>query len=114
MSRSQKTILAVLFVIACLLSGPVTYYAYTSYQVYAQRPLGPSVPQAQFTPLALPATWTPTPGDLSLVGLVTLAPTLAVPATNTPMPVCGGAGVMNILAIGADARTDNYQYGLAD
>jgi LCP family protein required for cell wall assembly len=113
MSRSQKTILTFLSIIACLLTGSVGYYAFDSYQGYAERPLGPSIPQ-QFTPLALPPTWTPTPGNLDMVGLVTLAPTLAIPATNTPLPVCGGAGVMNVLAIGADSRSDNYNYGLAD
>jgi LCP family protein required for cell wall assembly len=114
MSRSQKTILAFLSVVACLLAGSVTMYGYTSYQTYAQRPLGPALPQGQFTPLSLPPTWTPTPGDPSMVGLVTLAPTMAIPPTNTPLTVCGGVGVMHVLAVGADSRTDNYQYGLAD
>jgi LCP family protein required for cell wall assembly len=47
-------------------------------------------------------------------GLVTYAPTISIPATNTPQPICGGVGVMNVLAIGADSRSDTYQYGLAD
>jgi LCP family protein required for cell wall assembly len=34
--------------------------------------------------------------------------------TSTPQPLCGGPAVMNILAIGSDARGDHYLYGLAD
>jgi LCP family protein required for cell wall assembly len=34
--------------------------------------------------------------------------------TATPQPLCGGSAVMNILAIGSDARGDHYLYGLAD
>ncbi len=67
----------------------------------------------QFTPPGLPATWTPTPGGLP-PGMVTYVPTLRTTATKTPVPICGGTGIMNVLAIGADSRSDNYQYGLAD
>ena len=35
-------------------------------------------------------------------------------ATATAQPACGGPAVMNILAIGSDARGDHYLYGLAD
>jgi len=35
-------------------------------------------------------------------------------STSTPQPLCGGPAVMNILAIGSDARAENYLYGLAD
>lgn len=34
--------------------------------------------------------------------------------TATPQPLCGGPAVMNILAIGSDARGNHYLYGLAD
>src|SRR5688500_2351338 len=34
--------------------------------------------------------------------------------TAAPQPLCGGPEVMNILAIGSDARGDHYLYGLAD
>ena len=34
--------------------------------------------------------------------------------TATSQPICGGPAVMNILAIGSDARAANYLYGLAD
>jgi LCP family protein required for cell wall assembly len=35
-------------------------------------------------------------------------------STATPQPLCGGPAVMNILAVGSDARGDHYLYGLAD
>jgi len=35
-------------------------------------------------------------------------------STATPKPLCGGPAVMNILAIGSDARGNHYLYGLAD
>ena len=40
--------------------------------------------------------------------------TLQATATSTPKPLCGGPSVMNILAIGSDARGNHYLYGLAD
>lgn len=113
MNSSQKTIITLLLLVACALIVSVGYYGFQVYEIYAAQPLGPSVPQ--FTPLALPATWTLTPGTPSgSIGMVTLAPTIPIPATRTPAPICGGVGVMNILAVGADSRADNYQYGLAD
>lgn len=113
MTRTQKTIISTLALIACALAGFVSYTALQTYQSYAVRPLGPSVPQ--FTPLGLPATWTSTPGTpMSLIGAVTLAPTFPMTVTNTPAPICGGTGVMTVLAVGADSRSDTYQYGLAD
>jgi LCP family protein required for cell wall assembly len=110
MTRSQKNIITLLSIVACLLVALVGYYGTQLYQQYATKPLGASAPQ--FTPIRLPATWTPTAG--TPLGAVTLAPTLVIPPTNTPQPICGGVGVMNILAIGADSRADNYEYGLAD
>jgi len=113
MTRTQKTIISLLSLIACALVGSVGYFGFHTYQTYAERPLGPSVPQ--FTPLGLPATWTTTPGTpMSSIGAVTLAPTFPIPATSTPAPICGGTGVMTVLAIGADSRSDTYRYGLAD
>ena len=34
--------------------------------------------------------------------------------TAAPQPMCGGPAVMNILAVGSDARGQHYLYGLAD
>lgn len=109
MTSTQKTVLAFLSLIACILAGYVGYFGFQAYQYYASRPLGPALPGS--TPLSLPALWTTTPGGN--LGAVTLAPTISF-ATNTPQAMCGGPNVMNILAIGSDQRSNNYQYGLAD
>lgn len=110
MTRSQKTIITFLSLIACILASSLGYYGFQTYEDYANKPLGPSVPQLGAQ--TMPPLWTPTVGTPA--GLVTYVPTISFPATNTPQPICGGVGVMNVLAIGADSRTDTYEYGLAD
>ncbi len=111
MTKKQKNIITVLSLITIVLLISVGVYAVQAYQTFAAQPLGPSMPF--FEPFSMPATWTPTPGGAPL-GMVTLAPTIPIPVTKTPVPICGGTGIMNVLAIGADSRSDNYQYGLAD
>jgi LCP family protein required for cell wall assembly len=110
MTRSQKTIITFLSLIACILASSLGYYGYQTYEDYATKPLGPSVPQ--LAGQTMPPLWTPTVGTPQ--GLVTYVPTISFPATKTPEPICGGVGVMNVLAIGADSRSDTYEYGLAD
>ncbi len=110
MTRSQKTIVTFLSLIACILVSVLGYNGFLFYQEYADKPLGPSLPQ--FATQTLPPLWTPTAGTPQ--GLVTYVPTISIPATITPQPICGGVGVMNVLAIGADSRSDTYEYGLAD
>lgn len=110
MTKKQKTILSILALIASLLILFTGGYAYYTYDEYAQKPLGPQLPE--FTPLALPPTWTPTSG--AQPGAVTLAPTIVIPPTNTPPPICNLPDVIYLLAIGADSRQDAYIYGLAD
>jgi LCP family protein required for cell wall assembly len=107
-TRSQKTILTVLSVIAGTLLLAVGYYGVRAYQFYAAQPLGPQLPASTplFFPSSTPFLQTPVPGP-------TLAPTISF-ATNTPPALCGGPNVMTILAIGSDARSDTYNYGLAD
>jgi LCP family protein required for cell wall assembly len=51
-------------------------------------------------------------GNEAVVSFFTETP--GATATSTPQPACGGPSVMNILAIGSDARGDHYLYGLAD
>jgi LCP family protein required for cell wall assembly len=70
-----------------------------------RQPLGPSLSLPSPSPLSS------TPGTL-LSGISTESSTL--PATLTPQPLCGAPAVMNILAVGSDARGDHYLYGLAD
>ncbi len=110
MTRSQKNIIAFLSLIACALLSAAGIYALQNYQVFAAQPLGPALPIAGQT---LPPTWTPAPA--SSLGMVTLAPTISF-ATNTPAAraACGGPAIMNIVVIGADSRSDTYEYGLGD
>lgn len=70
-----------------------------------RKPLGPSLSLPEPTLPVLPLTVLP------------LEPSAAspIPATSTPQPLCGAAQpVMNLLAVGSDARGDHYLYGLAD
>lgn len=111
MTRTQKSIVTLLAIIACALLLALGYSAYQIYQTFAAQPLGPALPVAQQT---MPPTWTASPGQSpTSAGLVTLAPTVAY-ATSTPSAVCSGPNIMNILVVGADTRGDNYTYGLAD
>lgn len=109
MTKTQRSIITVLSLLAFTLVLAVIYTIYQTYTFYADRPMGAPVPA--YTPLGLPATWTPAPQEN--FGAVTLAPTISFP-TATPQQVCGGSGVMNVLVIGADSRLDNYEYGLGD
>jgi len=109
MTKTQKTILAVLSFVAFLLVGSIGFYALTSYQAFASKPLGPALPVAAQT---LPPLWTATPATSS-AELSTVEPIISVP-TNVPQPLCGGSSTMTILAIGQDQRSNNYQYGLGD
>ncbi len=111
MTRSQKYIITLLSIVACLLLLGLGYYMYSSYRVFASQPLGPALPIGQQN---LPPTWTASPGPSpTSAGLVTFVPTVSFP-TATPSAMCGGPNRMNILVIGADTRGDNYIYGLAD
>ena len=82
-----------------------------AFKLYRQ-PLGPS--------LDLPTSTQPIP-TLTTFPVEELSPestaTKTQPtATQTaaPQPLCGGPAVMNMLAIGSDARGQHYLYGLAD
>ncbi|MCA2002830.1 MAG: LCP family protein, partial [Chloroflexi bacterium] len=110
MTKTQKIILLAMGIVAALFFGAAAGYAWTNYRAFAARPLGPPLPAAT---KALPPVWTKTPADPSL-GKATLVPTLAFPTHTAPPPLCGGPAVMNILAIGQDQRSNNYQYGLSD
>ena len=75
-----------------------------------RQPLGPA--------LALPISTQASPKLTTFPLSPTVAdstPTEIQPtATATAQPACGGPAVMNILAVGSDARGDHYLYGLAD
>ncbi|MCC7119838.1 MAG: LCP family protein [Anaerolineales bacterium] len=110
MNRSQKRIVVLLSFVACAFLSALGYYGFNTYQEFMNKPLGASAPQ--FPDPSMPATWTPTVGGP--LGVVTYAPTISFDSTATPRPICGGVGVMNVLAVGADSRSDTYEYGLAD
>ena len=106
MTKVQKIITAILSVTACVLVILVGYASWETYQFWASQPLGAALPTSQYTPIGLPATWTPTPGSVGLKPFV--ASTLA------KSPLCGGPPVMSILAIGSDTRSTGYTWGLSD
>jgi len=114
MTGIQKAILAFLSVLACSL----VVLAAWLWQGQWQRPLGPALQIQTVTPFLLPATWTPDPSILAtLQARPTTAPVLSaspLPTITANVGLCGAPPVMNILAIGADTRGDNYTYGLAD
>ena len=114
MSFVQKAFLAYLLMIALALFGLVIWL----YSGAWQRPLGPALQIATVTPLQLPTTWTPGPSATgappATPGMVPVIPTSPAPTSNAVIGLCGAPPVMNILAIGTDARGDNYSYGLAD
>jgi LCP family protein required for cell wall assembly len=114
MTRSQKAILSFLSILAC---GTLAMAVWL-WQGRWQQPLGPALRISTVTPFELPATWTPDPNAVrTLQAAPTVAPVLQASPLQTLTPnvgLCGAPPVMNILAIGADTRGDNYTYGLAD
>ena len=98
----------------------VTVMAAWLWQGTWQQPLGPALQIESATPFTLPATWTPDPStvmtqeaSLTRVPLVRASPS-PIPTLTPNVGLCGAPPVMNILAVGADTRGDNYNYGLAD
>jgi LCP family protein required for cell wall assembly len=114
MTRFQKAILSLLSLLAC----SMIVLAAGLWQGRWQQPLGPALQIPTVTPFQLQATWTQDPTTIaklratSTVVLVSQASPL--PTLTPNIGLCGAPPVMNILAIGADTRGDNYNYGLAD
>lgn len=116
MTRIQKAIVSFLSLLVCLI-GVV---AFLLWRRTWQQPLGPALQIETATPFVMPATWTPDPSTLmthqaalTLAPVVRLSPS-PIPTLTPNVGLCGAPPVMNILAIGADTRGDNYNYGLAD
>jgi LCP family protein required for cell wall assembly len=106
-TRSQKIIIAALCIAAGVLVIFITQMAAPlAYAAWEGHPLGAALPTSAYTPLGLPATWTPTP--------YIYQPRNAARSTPTNVPLCGGPPVMNILVIGSDTRSTGYTWGLAD
>ena len=113
MTHTQKTILAILSIIASVLLTLVGYFGYQAYTTLWQAPLGPAIAMSTST-WVLPATWTAAPSGFS--SNPSLNPTITLAPTGTPAETtyCGGPPVMTLLAVGTDARSNSYNYGLAD
>jgi LCP family protein required for cell wall assembly len=114
MTRSQKFILTSLSILACLTGA----FAIWLWGAQWQQPLGPALHLPTVTPFKLPPTWTPDPKAIAALQATSTAHPVSQAAplpTLTPnVGLCGAPPVMNILAIGTDARGNNYDYGLAD
>ena len=119
MNRTQKIILAILGTIICGLFAVIGWIAYGNYQAYWKAPLGPGLNLPASSPTFERAA--ASPDVFSTPGEYVYLPTVTPPPTFTPLPssamggsACSPVPVMTILAIGSDARTDWYEYGLAD
>ncbi len=106
MTGRQKLTVAVLTLTAIVLVTLIITTAAPAYEAWMARPLGAPVPAASYEPLQLPPLWTPTPYSYNVRNSLRPSP--------TPVPLCGGPAVMNILAIGSDTRGTGYTWGLAD
>src|SRR5678815_1388864 len=126
MSSFQKIIIAFMTVITIA----VFAFVFWLYSGAWNKPLGPTLRIPTATEFSMPPTWTPvsnseaalvsTPGTVvnavqAISSATSVAPTEA-PATTAPAvtALCGGPPVMTILAVGTDARGNNYDYGLGD
>lgn len=114
MTAFQKGVLAFLSIVVVAICGLVIWL----YSGAWQRPLGPSLKIATATEFQMPPTWTPSSsGNAALPSTPEIFPLSPASSTLTSQPltgVCGAPPVMNVLAIGTDARGENYNYGLAD
>jgi LCP family protein required for cell wall assembly len=77
-----------------------------------RQPLGPALELPTSTQPIAALTTIPIQGVIASSTATEALPT--VTQTAAPQPMCGGPAVMNIVAIGSDARGDHYLYGLAD
>lgn len=111
MTRTQKSILTFLSILSTLLLALVGWISYQTYTTLWQAPLGPAIALPTST-WNLPATWTPLPSAYTPASWPTT--TLAPTGTSVESLSCGGPAVMTLLAVGTDARTNSYNYGLAD
>lgn len=91
------------FVVLFIVIGSILFNLY-------RQPLGPGLELPTST--QQPPTLVTVPA--AEIKLDTTATGMPPTPTSTPQPLCGGPAVMNILAIGSDARGNHYLYGLAD
>ena len=104
MTSKKKTVFGIILFLV-FVSG---IWAFNFYR----QPLGPALELPTSTQPAPTLTTVPTE-EIAMQSTVTGAPPTAT-QTAAPQPRCGGPAVMNVLAIGSDARGQHYLYGLAD
>ena len=105
MTSKKKTLFGIILLL--LVSG---LWAFNLYR----QPLGPGLGLPTSTQLASTLTTFPIQ-EIAVQADSTATQTQPVVIqTAAPQPLCGGPEVMNILAIGSDARGQHYLYGLAD
>jgi LCP family protein required for cell wall assembly len=96
------------FGIILLISAALGMFAFKLYR----QPLGPALEMPTSTQIASTLTIVPVQ-EIALESTATQSLPTAT-QTAAPQPICGGPPVMNILAVGSDARGQHYLYGLAD
>ena len=120
---SKRTVLIILAAVILLLIIAAGAIAYPMVRARWTEPLGPGLELPTYTPSPLPSTATAGTADSTVdktiaQGAASLTTTLTsnptITTTPTQEPLCGGPPVMVILGIGADNRSYNYLYGLAD
>jgi LCP family protein required for cell wall assembly len=104
MAVKKKTIFGIILLILVTLGM-------LSFKLYRQ-PLGPALELPTSTRRAPTLTTFPVE-EIAIDSTATEFQQTAT-QTATPEPLCSGPAVMNILAIGSDARGQHYLYGLAD
>ena len=125
MSRWQKTVLAILGLMACCLLALIGWIVYQNYLLYWDVPLGPALDLPTLpasTPIFVPAPVSTATDSAEIIWLPTVTrapnttplPAYPDPPTSAPFTSCGRTDVMTLLAVGTDARSDSYNYGLAD
>lgn len=100
---SKKKILLGIFLLVLVAGGGLAIKLY-------RQPLGPTLDLPTPTQATPTLTTFPVQEVAADAAVTEVQPT----STRTPQPVCGGPAVLNILAIGSDARGNHYLYGLAD
>ena len=112
MTRFQKITLGILSMLACALLLTIFFFAAQIYLGWTRQPLGPALDYP--TVWELPPTWTASPG--ASPPTITRAPTLKFETETPASPFlpCRDLPTVTILAIGVDARSEEYRYGRAD
>ncbi len=112
MTKIQRNILVVLAILACSLSMLVGFYGYQAYRVLWKAPLmGPAISMETVTPAG---NSTDHAASSSGISAQPTQPLPLVTPTLIRQPRCGGPSTMTLLAVGSDARSNSYNYGLGD